>query len=151
MESKTIQYRLVNIDVSEFFLSNPKNKFSTKESNLVGYDFSANIAYNLELDHLIMSIGVRAKINETDEFIMNSIISFVYHVKNLSDSIKTDGKTKSIENKILELFLSISISTTRGIIFEKTRGSILQAEIIPIVNPQHLLTNFQKSMESNKK
>ena len=43
--------------------------------------------------------------------------------------------------------LNISISTLRGIILEKTKGTVLQKEFLPIINPKMLL---EKPVENGK-
>lgn len=71
---------------------------------------------------------------------------FIFQVDNL------DELTKLLENGIVEIdvelsktLLSLAFSTSRGMIFSRTQGTILNGIILPVVNPNDLLNSIHKA------
>ena len=78
---------------------------------------------------------------------MNTSTMFVFMINNIESVVKHEKGSTQIDNNVLVILLNISISTLRGIIFEKTKGTVLQKEFLPIINPKMLL---EKPLESGK-
>ena len=71
---------------------------------------------------------------------------FIFLVDNL------DKLTKLLDNGVVEIdvelsktLLSISFSTSRGMIYNRTQGTILNGIILPVVNPNDLLNSSKKT------
>jgi hypothetical protein len=79
---------------------------------------------------------------------METQLVFVYHAVNLKSFLaSTPEKTYKFSDPknegLLVTIIGISLSTARGIIFEKLKGTVLDGRIIPIVDPSTFLQKSQ--------
>jgi hypothetical protein len=80
---------------------------------------------------------------QSDEFIFAEIImKATYRISTLD----------KIPDNLFEALLSVTFSTTRGILFSKLSATYLQSVILPLIDPGLLFQNFkEKHKESEKK
>lgn len=90
----------------------------------------------------IFILNEKGKKTETNASYTNE---FIFQIDNL------DELTKLLENGIVEIdvelsktLLSLAFSTSRGMIFSRTQGTILNGIILPVVNPNDLLNSIHK-------
>lgn len=146
---KLISYSLSGIKSNRFNFSTPKGKFVVEEVK-IDYTINPTIKYNIEEDLIFIIINVIAKINDTEEIILDSENTFIYHAKDLKTFMEPLEDTKSWKFKdqkdegLIVTILGISISTLRGILYEKSRGTILELKLIPIVNPSVFIKTENK-------
>ena len=89
---------------------------------------------------------IRAAINETKEEVLSIETLFFYKAENLNNYI-TEDKEKGWKFKdkrhlgLLTTLIGISISTMRGIMIEKSKGTLLDGKMLPIINPNTFIKN----------
>lgn len=68
-------------------------------------------------------------------------VRYDYRLKGLAWKLDDEGKEEilRIPEPLLETLFSIAYSTTRGILYEKARGTSLDSLILPIVVPKELI------------
>jgi hypothetical protein len=109
------------------------------EVALVNFSFNINIESKADevqkLIFVIVSIEIK---NEPQTQILGSIAaSCVYLIDNFSDVVTKDSQGNLVIPKpLVDTLNSISISTTRGIMFSTFKGTFLHNAILPIINPQ---------------
>ena len=64
------------------------------------------------------------------------------------DGYITDGHDFDMDEKLESTFIGLAISTGRGILFEKTSGTIFSKFIFPIINPMDLI--LSKKIKATK-
>ncbi len=64
-------------------------------------------------------------------------VSCIFEIVNFKDVIKieADGKV-NIPEQLTETLNSISISTTRGVMFSTFKGTFLHGAVLPVINPK---------------
>jgi glutaredoxin-related protein len=72
-----------------------------------------------------------------------------YQVPNLKEllTIKDDEGNFDMNRNLETALVSIAISTHRGMLFERTRGTILHSHFIPILDPQKYLASESSKIE----
>lgn len=141
MSLKLDKITMVDANCLEFSLTNktPINKLS-------GYNFDyraqtkANVENNLIFIELIVGISGRGvdKEKEEDVKVGSFEFAFAYRVDNLDEMIQVEDTHKRLDKTLHMSLLGITLSTTRGIILEKTANTILDKAYLPIVNPATL-------------
>lgn len=117
------------------------------EDDISGFEsnFSFSTAYSIEskrikniLEVKIQAIGKEKKI----ELEAGYTLEFVFKIDNFEDlsKIQDDGTVK-ISVHLAATLAGICYSTLRGIVLEKTQGTLLSTVILPVINPYSLLTN----------
>lgn len=117
------------------------------EDDISGFEsnFSFSTAYSIEskrikniLEVKIQAIGKEKKI----ELEAGYTLEFVFKIDNFEDlsKIQDDGTVK-ISVHLAATLAGICYSTLRGIVLEKTQGTLLNTVILPVINPYSLLAN----------
>lgn len=129
-----VAHNLVNITLLEVVLSRLGDDLDEVEV----YGFKLGIIHNVRIDKQIVEVEVTATIvnGDSEDELAKIRVGFGYLFQNL-DKIDLDGG-RLLPRHLADMLNSISISTTRGILFSELRGTKLQKLILPIVSPQNL-------------
>lgn len=125
-------------------LTNP----SIRNNFQIDYSVSPHITTNKELDSVLIKLVVEGVLMGTADRVILLESVLVFKLKDLKAIVKIEnGISVFPENfhPLLVTFISISISTTRGILHEKLKGTVYQNKFLPIVDPN---TFFKKIDES---
>jgi hypothetical protein len=137
-----IKNQMINADIqlkAIELLSNSITPPSISEVPLVNFNFNINI--ESKVDHLkkLLFIIVHVEIKcENQKYQLGSIsVSCVYSIANFEEVVKieSDGRI-NIPQTLFETLNSISISTTRGVMYSTFKGTFLHNAFLPIVNPR---------------
>ncbi|WP_319480983.1 hypothetical protein [uncultured Draconibacterium sp.] len=132
--NKKITIRILNIKVQKFNQSEITLDFNREKTPLVEFQTNFSFKYSIETEQIMCITNIKVIIIETKEMFAELDVHTEFAIKSLSDFITmVDGKEK-IDNVLLFNVCSVSVSTIRGILFEKLKGSELQNEIYPLVD-----------------
>ena len=113
------------------------------------FNISPKLAFDVGANEVHITISIVGKIRETDEIFIDASTLFIYDVRNLNDLVSVNKdktivsfKDKGVEKQIVPLMIGVSYSTMRGIMIAKGGGTIMQVELLPIVNPQQFHKDF---------
>jgi len=78
-------------------------------------------------------------------------IEFKYHIENMDDFVtkKDDHGKYLVSDDLGGTIISISYSTARGIILERTQGTDFNGIILPVINPKKLLVIESDNISAN--
>lgn len=141
MTEQDFNFQLLNIDVVDEFLKHPEKQLPKK----CQYNFDITIQHNItDKDKLIIvAPAISIRINNEEETRGRFKANIVFQVQNLDD-FKTQKTGKyEIPESFITILNSISISTSRGLLFSAFKGTFLHNAILPIVNPD----DFKKETE----
>jgi hypothetical protein len=134
-EDFKIEMKLKGIEMLNGSLQLPSNQ----DLNITNFNFNINIESKADAPNKIVFVIVNIEIkNEVQSVILGSIsVSCIYEILNFVDVIKisTDGKL-DIPQALIEVLNSISISTTRGVMFSTFKGTFLHNAVLPIIDPR---------------
>lgn len=131
------EYGLHNVSIQKFSFEGITDPELRKKFSLE-YDISPRIATSQNTEHIAIALNIKGRIKETSNVVIGIDLLFEYRVKDLHSYVKLDnGKTifpKDFHNTLIT-FVSIAISTSRGILMEKLKGTIYQTKFVPTVDP----------------
>lgn len=144
---KTYEFALKNIVELEYKYINPITQFGPieKEEKLEA-NLVVNYKWNIEkeLFGVALDFLYSRKIKEENHQILKLSILNQFSIKELSKYFKAKAADDFEMDKELETTLvSISISTGRGILYEKTKGTPLNSFYFPIVDPKKVILSPQ--------
>lgn len=139
-QKEIIKYGLKSIDSRSFSIKVPSKKIENVAKMEIDYDVNPSVKYNIQEDCILIMVNIKALIKETQEEILSIETGFIYHAIDLKKFMQEIGKTNvwkfsnSKDNGLLVVLIGLSLSTMRGILFEKTRGTILHKYPLPIMD-----------------
>lgn len=71
-------------------------------------------------------------------------IEFHFVVENFHEFIPTNKKESLIDSALPATLLGMAYSTSRGIIFERTRGTFFQGVLLPVIDPFKMLVENER-------
>jgi len=136
---KIVEFKMVKaqIDEPEVFES------EDVEGHLL--DNSLQFGFNLE-EKLVkadftIEIKTKSKGQNTSEVSGNFHLLYIYHVENLNELATSDDKNLIILHpSFANALSSVTYSTSRGILMIRLQGTALQNFVLPIINPNKLLS-----------
>ena len=107
------------------------------------FNFQINVESKVDIEKrfVIVITNVDVMDSEQEKRFGSISVSCVYEVINFEEVIKVEGSQLNIPNPLVELLNSVSISTTRGVMFAVFRGTFLHQAVLPILDPKQIKPN----------
>ena len=145
----TVRVLKTNLELSDKMLDRPKK--------IEGFQIGTNSESSFNFEdkkmrfRLFLKLSGHNKQNKPVGIEGEYAIEFHYHIENLDDFLsKNEGEDEfSIGEDLGGTIASISYSTARGIILERTNGTDFNGIILPIINPKEILFNDPIQEKSN--
>lgn len=112
-------------------------KFKTPKVALpkdVTYQFEINLEHRFNISEKLVMVVCAINVKHEDELAMLKS-SCVFILPQLNDYINTDSQEIKLPSEFVTTINSISISTSRGMLFSFLKGTYLHNAIIPIIDP----------------
>ena len=128
-----VSFQLKAIELLEFNLKNPQIPLNLERT----YKFNINIEQRINNEEkLVIVITSVDLIHEEDQQCHASIkTSCIFLVENLENFTLPDSNVVNLPDQFVVTLNSISLSTTRGIMFSSFKGTFMHNVYLPIVNP----------------
>ena len=114
---------------------------STPSNPPTSFNFNISIESKADAKNKIVFVIVNVEIRNNDQsFILGSItLSCIFEISNFSEVIQTNSEGQFvIPEGLVHVLNSISISTTRGVIFSTFKGTFLHGAVLPIIDPKQI-------------
>ena len=133
MDSKNINFQLKGIELVSFTLNPPPTLLNPERV----YNFEINIEQRINPDEKQVNVFVSIDlIYDADKQCHASIkTSCLFLVENLPEFTSPTSNLVELPDQFIVTLNSISLSTTRGIMFSQFKGTYMHPAILPIVNP----------------
>ncbi len=131
----TIDLQLKSIELLKGTISLP----SVPEVSLNNFNFNINLDSKADANNKILFVIVSVDIRSEDQnHVLGSlVVSCIYSIVNFDEVVKIEADEKlDIPQPLVEILNSISISTTRGVMFSTFKGTFLHNAFLPIVDPR---------------
>lgn len=153
-DDKKFGFAIKGINLLNFNYSNPiiaVKDFDPKNSQI---EARVNINYRWNIEANLFAVSVNFiythNPNEQNIELLNLTVLLEFIVEDLSNHLKVHSPNDFEMNQELETtFVSIAISTSRGILFAKTSDTQLNKFIFPLVNPSDLLVSKKIKAEKD--
>lgn len=136
---KSFNMRYSNIKVSKFSQYDLKESYNKERQPFV--NFLSNFKFDVtpENNKISCLVSVSISIVETSELLCELEVQNDFEIKELNDIKRNDIKGKiDLPIELMRTLISLSISTVRGVLSEKMKGTIIQGEIYPLIDPATL-------------
>ena len=133
----TFGIKLRGIELLNVSLIRPEHT----SKNLSTFLYNVRIVQDIDKNKKLVFIIVHVDIHSTEEKkdVGSLSVSHIYELANFEEAITIlDEHNFKISESLNDILNSISISTTRGVMFSTFKGTLLHNAILPIVNPKHL-------------
>jgi hypothetical protein len=138
MAKQDFNFQLRNINIVDVFLKHPETSIP-KECQ---FNFDINIQQKISGEEklIIVAPTISIRIDNGKEVYGKLKANIFFDVQNLDDFKDTDTNKFDIPEPFITTLNSISISTSRGLMFSAFKGTFLHSAILPVINPG----NFKK-------
>lgn len=108
------------------------------------FNFNISLENRANATDKLVFIIVHVKIkNEDQSIVLGGLsVSCIFEIANFEKNvtIEPEGKIK-LPKQLVEILNSISISTTRGVMFSTFKGTFLHGAVLPIIDPKQFQEN----------
>ncbi len=133
MDSKNINFKLKGIELVSFTLNQKQTQLNQERV----YNFEISIEHRISLDEKLVNVVVSIDlIYDADKQCHASIkTSCIFEIENLSDLKSPTTNLVELPEPFIITLNSISLSTSRGMMYSQFKGTYMYPAILPIVNP----------------
>ncbi len=133
-----------NLDTTDEFLENQI------KPDFFKFGLAQEIAYNFEESRSRCRLFLTLEACDSDDkpigLKVEYGIEFHFHVDNLQEFvIETADGEPQLEASIGATLLGMAYSTARGIVFERTRGTLFSGVLLPVIDPFKALMDNDKN------
>jgi hypothetical protein len=129
----SVNFQIKAVELIESCINPPVNPLAAE--TVFNFDLNLEHRVNPEDDVLIVVCSV-AVFNENREEQLGKLKSgCVYIIKNLKQFLNSETKALELPEPLATALNSVSISTTRGLMFSMFRGTFLHNAVLPVVDP----------------
>lgn len=146
MEKKelTFNLRFAEIKLIEYSQFDLEQEFDINAKGLIEFQSKFNFRVLSKEEKIGCIVDVKLVINETKEEFAQIKVENYFNIEPFKEVVKEKSPNNyDIPNPLLHNLVSLSISTVRGIISEKLKGTIAQREVYPLINLDNLFKNKQ--------
>lgn len=122
-----------NLETTDAYLDNPQQS-SSIEFNLA-HSIAHNYNQNRSRFRLFFLLNALDKQGNPLGAKVEYGIEFHFEVENFKDHVKKIKNAMEIDIHLAATLFTLSYSTARGIIFERTRGTFFNGAILPVIDP----------------
>ena len=132
------QMRISSINVLKFSQYDIEALDLTKDSTI---EFQSDFGVQIleKSSEIAIETTVKLKIQELDKYYGELKTLIKFSVDPFAVVVKKNGDNYQIPDMIMMNLFNIAAGTLRGILFEKLRGTVLQKEILPLIDVRELL------------
>lgn len=132
------QMQLSKINVLKFAQYDVEEFDVTKE-DAIEFESEFNIKVLEESSEIVIEMVLKLKVVELEKYFGELKISTTFHIIPFETVIKTEKDGHQIPDSLVANLFNIVAGTARGILFEKLRGTILQNEVLPLIDVNEML------------
>lgn len=117
--------------------------------NIPATNFNFNISIESRADAInklvFVIVHIEIKNDDLSVILGELSVSCIFEIVNFEEVIKVEADGKiNIPQGLIETLNTISISTTRGVLFSTFKGTFLHGAVLPIIDPRQLQVGSQK-------
>ena len=139
MDNNNISFKIDAIELLDYSLSG-KDKEIPHEA-VFNFDINIEHRFDIQNNRIIAISNFKIFIEGIEGDVGRASISCIFNILEMSKYI--DGNDITIPSEFITTINSLSLSTSRGILFMLFRGTFLHSAILPIINP----SDFKKEVK----
>lgn len=145
---KPLEFRLRNIQITKCSFQKPEKPI--QEDQELGFSFEFGVRFDGEKCEINIDVGSNIYFSPKQKLVIGEIKTVTcFAINNFKDFVIKKNQFEFPEDFVIML-LSISFSTLRGIIVEKSASTLQYQVILPVINIKEIVDK-QKSVEQEPK
>ena len=142
-EEKNIRFRIHRLEDLGYTFQKPEESIPTDR---IDFSMDTHLDVNQEKGQIIFILKPRFTSGKKEpKLIAELIFKVEFEIQNLNDVVTKKEEGFNIPDSLVVTLFSISYSTMRGVFYEKSRGTMAERLILPIIDPTSIL---QKEKEN---
>ena len=129
---KQIQFRIKNIQITECSFRKPKQEIQ-KDQNF-GFSFSFGVNFDKVNSEIMIEVTVNIYLSPKQKVVIGEI-------KAVNHFFVINKNQFVFPEDFIVMLMSISFSTLRGIVLEKTASSLQRSIVLPVININEIVNN----------
>lgn len=132
-KESTIHFQIKAVELLESCIIPPNNPLAAETV----FNFDINLEHRINPENEILIVVCTVTIfNEKKEAQLGKLrAGCVYLIKDLKKYVNAESKALELPVPLATTLNSVSISTTRGLMFAMFRGTFLHNAVLPVVDP----------------
>jgi hypothetical protein len=132
-QGTSVSFQIKAVELIESCINAPIHPLAAE----IVFNFDINLEHRLNAEEdLIIVVCSVLVFNETrDEQLGKMKSGCIYAIKDINQFINSETKVLELPEPLTVALNSVSISTTRGLMFSMFRGTILHNAVLPVVDP----------------
>lgn len=136
-----IGFRLKTVQVTECAFRKPEQEIQKNQN--FGFSFSFGVNFDNDEKAIAIEIGIKIFFSPEQKKKLGTIVSnTIFKIQDFEKFVSVDNY--EFPEDFIIMLMSISFSTLRGIVVEKTASTLQHSIILPIINVKEIIKN-QKS------
>jgi hypothetical protein len=136
------EFRIHDIQILQFSLDNSREHPDLGANHPYTFDISSSVLLDSALKLIAIDFNVKLFTNkEKSDKVCELTVRMSFNILNYDEIVKIDGGKVNIPEPVIHHLIALTLSTSRGILFDKLQGSFLSSVIMPIFN----VTEFKKA------
>jgi hypothetical protein len=143
---ESVGFRIGKLDILGYTFQKPEVSIPTDR-----IDFSMKHKVDIQPENSSIIFVLKPKFTSgkrEPKLIAELIFQIEFDVQGLENILKKEGENFSLPEQFIVTLFSISYSTMRGVFFEKSRGTMAERLIIPIIDPKNITQLDDSASES---
>jgi hypothetical protein len=135
-------FNIRQIQVLGFTINNSPQHQSLKHDH--NYTFEINVGTLIDPENKFIGINFKTNVftsSTKDDSVCELSILASYHIINFDEVVHKDEKEFTIPDRAMQHLIAVTLSTARGILFEKVQGTFLSNLVLPIIDVTKLNKN----------
>ena len=142
-QSEKFTFSIKGIEILDFNLIYPPPDI--KDIKTFNFNINAEQKISIENNILLNLITVDI-LNEDNVTKLGSIkVNLIFEIANFEEFIDEKTKNLILPGEVLLVMNSLSISTTRGVMFSQFKGTHLHNAILPVIDPKQMTNQLNKT------
>lgn len=139
-KEKEIQFqmRISSINVLRFSQYDIDD-FDANKPNAIEYQSDFGVKALSETSEIAVETTLKLKVQELDSYFGELKVLMKFHINPFDNVVKQVEDGFQIPDLLIFNLFNILTGTLRGILYEKLRGTILQNEVLPLIDIKDLL------------
>jgi len=141
MEQINVNFQIKGIELLEINLKHPQIPLELERT----YNFNINIEQRINNEEKLVIVVTSVDLihQEDQQFHASIKTSCIFLIENFKDFIVANTNQVNLPDQFVVTLNSISLSTTRGIMFTSFKGTFMHNVFLPIVNPSTFIIKKQ--------
>lgn len=141
-KNQNIKFQQKGIEILDSAISTPEKPIA--HDAVFSFDITIEQKFNIEKSLVFVICNISTTLLDKPEHQLGKIkSSCIFKVNDLSDYF-TEEKSIKLPNNFIITLNSVSISTTRGLMYSAFRGTLLHKAVLPLIDPKQYDTTEDK-------